>query len=69
MKVYEEAIAATSTAIAPWFVIPADKKWFARTAISEIIVNKLETINPQFPQVSKAQRESLLEAKRILESE
>lgn len=69
MKAYEEAIAATSTEKSPWFVIPADKKWFARTAISEIIVKRLEELNPQFPQVSEAHRQSLLEAKKVLENE
>ena len=69
MKAYAEAIAATSTQKSPWFVVPADKKWFTRTAISEIIVQKLESINPQFPKVSAPQRQELLKAKQVLESE
>lgn len=69
MKAYEQAIAETSTEKSPWFIIPADKKWFARTAISEIILQTSEQMNPQFPIVSKQQRESLTEAKRVLESE
>lgn len=69
MKAYEQAIAETSTEKSPWFIIPADKKWFARTAISEIIIQKSKQMNPQFPTVSKEQRESLTEAKRVLESE
>jgi PPK2 family polyphosphate:nucleotide phosphotransferase len=69
MNAYQEAIAATSTEKSPWYIIPADKKWFARTAISEIIVNKLESMNLKFPEVSAEQRESLLEAKTLLESE
>lgn len=69
MKAYEQAIAETSTEKSPWFIIPADKKWFARTAISEIIVQTSEQMNPQFPTVSKQQREGLAEAKSVLESE
>ena len=40
---------ATSTEYAPWFVIPSDKKWFARLSISEIIVNKMQSLNIAFP--------------------
>jgi PPK2 family polyphosphate:nucleotide phosphotransferase len=69
MKCYEEAIEATSTAKSPWYVIPADKKWFTRLAISEIIVKKLESLKLQYPQVSEAQLAQLQEAKKVLESE
>jgi PPK2 family polyphosphate:nucleotide phosphotransferase len=69
MNAYEEAISATSTEKSPWYIIPADKKWFARTAISEIIVKKLEELNLKFPEVTDEQRKSLLEAKTMLESE
>jgi polyphosphate kinase 2 (PPK2 family) len=69
MKAYEEAIEATSTKDAPWFVIPADKKWFTRVAVSEIIVKKLESMNLQYPQVTEEHRQSLLKAKELLENE
>lgn len=46
---YEEAIVATSTPIAPWFVIPADQKRFARLAVAEIVVSRLAELNPRFP--------------------
>lgn len=69
MKAYEDALRETSTEKSPWFVIPGDKKWFARAAISEIIVETLAAMNPRYPQISDAQRESLLEAKRLLEAE
>lgn len=69
MKAYEDALRETSVEDSPWFVISGDKKWFARTAISEIIVKTLEEMNPQFPQVSEEHRQSLLEAKKILENE
>lgn len=53
MKAYEIAINKTSTPYAPWYVIPADKKWFARFFLSEILVNTLSDIDPKYPVVSK----------------
>lgn len=68
MRAYEEAISATSTDAAPWHIIPADKKWFTRLAISEIIVNRLESMNLHYPKITDAQREELIAAKTALES-
>jgi PPK2 family polyphosphate:nucleotide phosphotransferase len=56
---YQEAISATSKKIAPWFVIPADKKWFARLAVSEIIVEHMKELTPDFPTLSKEQLKNL----------
>ena len=69
MNAYTDAIANTSTEDAPWHIIPADKKWFMRVAVSEIIIKKMESLDLQYPTISEAQRQSLLEAKKILESE
>lgn len=69
MRAFEDALQNTSTKNAPWYIIPADKKWFTRVAVSEIIVNKMESLNLQYPQVDEAHRQSLLEAKKILENE
>lgn len=69
MQAYEEAISATSTAAAPWYVVPADKKWFTRVAVSEIIARKLESLDLHFPRVSEKQLAELQEAKKLLESE
>lgn len=68
-KAYAEAIAATSTEKSPWFVIPADNKWFMRTAVSEIICEKLESLNLSYPQISALDMKELLEAKKLLEAE
>jgi PPK2 family polyphosphate:nucleotide phosphotransferase len=46
---YEKAIAATSTASAPWFVVPADKKWLRDVVVAEIVVRALEEMDPQLP--------------------
>lgn len=69
MKAYTEAIQATSTKNAPWYVIPADKKWFTRLAVSEIVVKKLESMNLTYPVVTEQHKAELAEAKKILESE
>ena len=69
MKAYTEAIEATSTKAAPWYVIPADKKWFTRLAISEIIVQKMQSLDLHYPLVTEVHRAELAEAKKLLESE
>lgn len=69
MNAYSEAIENTSTKNAPWYIVPADKKWFTRLAISEIIIKKLESLNLEFPRVSEAHLQSLQEAKAMLEAE
>jgi PPK2 family polyphosphate:nucleotide phosphotransferase len=53
MSAYEEAIRETSTDYAPWHVIPADKKWYARLAISEIIGDALKALNLKYPVLPK----------------
>ena len=68
-KAYQSALEATSTKNAPWYVIPADRKWFTRIAVSEIICGKLESMDLHYPRLSEAQMESLREAKKMLESE
>lgn len=69
MKAYTEAIAATSTTNSPWYIIPADKKWFTRLAVSEIIVNRLESLDLRYPVVTEEHKAELLEAKKLLENE
>lgn len=69
MKAYTEAIEATSTNESPWYVIPADKKWFTRFAVSEVIVQKLESMKLHYPIVTKEHEAELEEAKKMLENE
>ena len=69
MNAYEDAMESTSTEHAPWYVIPADKKWFTRLAVSEIIVQKMESMDLHYPKVTKEHLAQLTEAKKILESE
>jgi PPK2 family polyphosphate:nucleotide phosphotransferase len=58
-KAYQEAISATTKKLAPWFVIPADKKWFARLAVSELIIEYMKDLKPEFPSLSKEQLKNL----------
>lgn len=69
MKAYEEAINETSTDSAPWFVIPADQKWFSRVAAIQIIIDKLEEMNLQYPELAEKEKSALLESKVKLENE
>ena len=69
MKAYEDAMEKTSTKNAPWFIVPADHKWFTRVVVSNIIIEKMESLKMEYPKVSEAHQESLLEAKKLLENE
>ncbi len=66
MKAYEKAIKETSTGQCPWYVIPADKKWFTRIAISTIILDTLKGLNLKYPVLPKEEKEKLEEAKKVL---
>jgi PPK2 family polyphosphate:nucleotide phosphotransferase len=68
-KAYEEALSATSTEAAPWFVIPADDKWFARLAIAAVITRQFAKLEINYPIVTQAQKEELQKAKLQLMSE
>ncbi|RZJ40369.1 MAG: polyphosphate kinase 2 family protein [Chryseobacterium sp.] len=69
MNCYETAINETSKDEAPWYVIPADNKWFARLAAIQIIIDTLEKMDLHFPQLSKEDKAGLDDAKKQLESE
>jgi polyphosphate kinase 2 (PPK2 family) len=69
MQAYEDALNATSTHAAPWYVIPADHKWFTRLAVAAVVVNKLDELHPCYPDATEEQRRQLGEAKKLLESE
>lgn len=69
MKAYEEAISETSKEHAPWFVIPADNKWFVRLAAVQVIIDALEEMDLEYPKLSAEDKAGLAEAKRQLEAE
>jgi len=66
MKAYEKAIKETATNYSPWYVIPADKKWFGRIAVSTIIHDVLKGLDLKYPVLPKAEKEKLEEAKKVL---
>jgi PPK2 family polyphosphate:nucleotide phosphotransferase len=69
MNAYREAIEATSTDRSPWYIIPADKKWFTRLAVSEAIVQKLDSLHLAYPKLDEESRASLRQAREFLENE
>lgn len=69
MRVYEAAIRATSTSRAPWYVVPADHKWFARLVVSHVIIETLQGLDLGFPKADPAHKRELEQIRRALESE
>lgn len=69
LDAYEEAIRRTSKDYAPWYIIPADQKWFARVAAIQIIIEALEKMNLKYPELPAEERALLDDAKRMLENE
>jgi len=69
MDAYEKAIRETATPENPWYVIPADKKWFTRIAISEIILHTIEELKLKYPVLPKVEKDKLQEIKAVLEKE
>jgi hypothetical protein len=68
-RVFEEAIAETSQPHAPWFIIPADDKWYARLAIAAIIFKEFEQLKLSYPKVTESQRAELQKARLVLMAE
>ena len=69
MNAFEDTLNHTSTEHAPWYIIPADNKWFSRTVVADVIVEKLKSLNLKYPAVSEEHMRHLLEAKALLENE
>jgi PPK2 family polyphosphate:nucleotide phosphotransferase len=69
MSGYQDALEATSTERSPWYIIPADKKWFTRLAVSEVLVRKMESLGLKYPEVTEEHKQDLADAKKMLEAE
>jgi PPK2 family polyphosphate:nucleotide phosphotransferase len=67
--VYQEILRHTSTPFAPWYVVPADHKWFARVVIGSAIVSALDALDLHFPRVDKASLEEFKQVREALENE
>jgi PPK2 family polyphosphate:nucleotide phosphotransferase len=69
MRAYEDMIRNTSTKSAPWYVVPADHKWFSHLVVAEAIVDALERLNLSFPKENAEKRKELKDARAALEHE
>ncbi len=68
-KAYEDMIQNTATKDAPWYVVPADNKWFTRVVVAAAVIDALASLDLEYPEVSKAQLKELAAAKAALEKE
>jgi PPK2 family polyphosphate:nucleotide phosphotransferase len=66
MKAYEDMIRNTATKDSPWYVVPADNKWFTRLVISAVVIDALASLNLSYPEVDEEKLKELAEAKRLL---
>jgi PPK2 family polyphosphate:nucleotide phosphotransferase len=69
MDAYEKAIRATATEEAPWYVVPADNKWFTRLVVAAAIVDAMERLDLAYPAIDAKQRAELARARKLLQSE
>jgi PPK2 family polyphosphate:nucleotide phosphotransferase len=66
---YEEALSATSTKWAPWYVVPADHKWVTRTVVADLLTSAMQGLGLRYPEVTDEQRRALARAREQLENE
>ena len=66
MEAYEDMICNTATDYAPWYVVPADNKWFTRVVVAAAVIDALASLDLQYPEVTKAQLNELAAAKEAL---
>jgi len=69
MQAYEDMIRSTSTEAAPWYVVPADHKWFTRVVVAEVIADTLESLNLTYPKLDAEKKKELEAARRLLKDE
>src|SRR5688572_4841020 len=69
MDAYENMIAETASEHAPWYVVPADNKWYTRIVVAAAVIEALASIDPRYPKVDKQRRRELALARKLLESE
>ena len=69
MQAYEDAIRATAAPHAPWYVVPADHKWFTRLVVAAVVVETLASLDVQYPRVKTTEKKRLARVRRALEKE
>ena len=65
-KDYEDMICNAATDDAPWYVVPADNKWFTRVVVAAVVIDALESLDLRYPEIGEAQRQELAVAKKEL---
>jgi polyphosphate kinase 2 (PPK2 family) len=68
-EAYEDMIRNTSSEHAPWFVVPADKKWFTRAVVAAAVIDAIDSINPQYPKLDEKKLADLAAARAALMNE
>lgn len=68
-ELYEKMIQETSTENSPWYVVPADKKWFTRAYVSQVVLETLREMDPQIPELAKEEQENLQHWREVLEAQ
>jgi polyphosphate kinase 2 (PPK2 family) len=69
MKVYEDTLMHTSTQAAPWYIIPADHRWFVHLAVASITAETLSSLHSKYPTLDSQERENMAAAQRQLGKE
>jgi PPK2 family polyphosphate:nucleotide phosphotransferase len=69
MQAYEDMIRSTSTEASPWYVVPADHKWFTRVVVAEVIADTLESLNLTYPKVDAEKKKEIEAARTLLKAE
>lgn len=65
-EAYEDVIRATATDFAPWYVVPADQKWFTRLVVAQVLVDELKAMDLSYPKITGEQKKALAEARQML---
>ena len=66
MQSYESMIRATATSYAPWYVVPADNKWYTRVIVAAAVIDALHELDLRFPEMTEPQKQKLAEARKAL---
>ena len=66
MEAYEETIRETATKAAPWYVVPADNKWFTRVVVAAAVIDALASLDLEYPKVGDGQKKVLAQARKQL---
>jgi polyphosphate kinase 2 (PPK2 family) len=69
MEAFEDALSATSSEWAPWYVVPADSKWVARAVVADVLTSTVRSIDLEYPEVTDEKRAAIMKARDQLESE